>query len=282
MGYIYKVTNLVNQKIYIGLTYRDIQTRWNEHKSRANNGSSLYFHNAIRKYGINNFSIEQIDQDDGDTLKEREKYWINYYNSNIHEFGYNLTNGGDGNCLLDYEQIYKLWDNKYSLAQIANELDIDRSTVRRILQHYKNFDEKESISRGILYQSIKVNKYDLEGNFITTFSSLIEAGNGDKTNAHSIGQCCKGKLQTALGYQWRYYDNNINNIPPAKNFKLYKRKVLQYSKENEYLKSFNSLREAAGTLTDDANKIKVIANQIGQVCKGNRKTAYGYKWEYDD
>lgn len=282
MGYIYKVTNLINQKIYIGLTYRDIQTRWNEHKSRANSGSPLYFHNAIRKYDINNFSIEQIDQDSGDTLKEREKYWINYYNSNICEFGYNLTNGGDGNCSLDYEQIYKLWDNKYSLAQIANELDIDRSTVRRILQHYKNFNEKESINRGILYQSIKVNKYDLEGNFITTFNSLIEAGNGDKTNAHSIGQCCKGKLQTALGYQWRYYDNNIDNILPAKNFKLYKRKVLQYSKENEYLKSFNSLREAASTLTDNTNKIKVIANQIGQVCKGNRKTAYGYKWKYDN
>lgn len=281
MGYIYKVTNLINQKIYIGLTYRDIQTRWSEHKSRANNGSTLYFHNAIRKYDLNNFYIEQIDEADGDTLKERERYWINYYKSNNREFGYNLTNGGDGNLQLDYNQIYELWNNNYAIVQIANELNIDRSTVRKILQDYKNFSEQEAINRGLLYQSIKVNKYNLNGEFIATFNSLIEAGNGDKVSAHSIGQCCSGKLQTALGYQWKYY-NDTSNIYPAKNFKLYKRKVLQYAKDNEYLNSFNSLREAASTLTNNNLKVKTIANQIGQVCKGNRKTAYGYIWKYDD
>lgn len=281
MGYIYKVVNLINQKIYIGLTYRDIQTRWREHKSRANGDSSLYFHNAIRKYGFNNFYIEQIDEADGETLKEREKYWIDYYKSNIHEFGYNLTNGGDGNFQLDYNQIYKLWDNGYAVIQIANELNIDRCTVRKILSNYKNFNQQEPIKRGLLYQSIKVNKYNLNGDFITTYNSLIEAANGNKVEAHSIGQCCKGKLQTALGYQWKYYNGNTDNILPAKNFKLYKRKVLQYSKDNNQLNSFSSLIEAASTLTNDKTKIKTISNQIGQVCKGNRKTAYGYIWKYD-
>lgn len=281
MGYIYKAVNLINQKIYIGLTYRDIQTRWNEHKSRANGGSPLYFHNAIRKYGPNNFYIEQVDEADGETLKEREKYWINYYKSNIHEFGYNLTNGGDGKFQLDYNQIYKLWDNGYAIVQIANELNIDRCTVRKILSNYENFNQQESIKRGLLYQSIKVNKYSLNGDFITTYNSLIEAADGNKTEAHSIGQCCKGKLQTALGYQWRYYNDNTDNILPAKNFKLYKRKVLQYSKDNNQLNSFSSLIEAASTLTNDKTKIKTISNQIGQVCKGSRKTAYGYIWKYD-
>ena len=281
MGYIYKVVNLINQKIYIGLTYRDIQTRWREHKSRANGDSSLYFHNAIRKYGSNNFYIEQIDEADGETLKEREKYWIDYYKSNIHEFGYNLTNGGDGNFQLDYNQIYKLWDNGYAIVQIANELNIDRCTVRKILSNYENFNQQESIKRGLLYQSIKVNKYNLNGDFIATYNSLIEAANGNKAEAHSIGQCCKGKLQTALGYQWKYYNDNTNNILPAKNFKLYKRKVLQYSKDNNQLNSFGSLIEAASTLTNDKTKIKTISNQIGQVCKSNRKTAYGYIWKYD-
>lgn len=282
MGYIYKITNLVNQKVYIGLTERDIQTRWSEHKQKASQGSMTYFHAAIRKYGFNNFCIEKIDEVDNNNLKEKEKYWINYYRSNNCKFGYNSTSGGERSIQLDYKSIYRLWDNNYAISQIANELDIDRSTVRKILQNYKNFNQKEAIDRGLLCQSIKVNKYSLDGQFIETFNSLIEAANNNKISAHSIGLCCSGKLSTALGYQWRYYNNNTDNIPAAKNFKLYKRKVSQYSKDNNYLRNFDSLQEAAATLTNDKFKVRTIASQIGQVCKGNRKTAYGYIWKYSD
>lgn len=59
-GIIYKITNLINSKIYIGQTIKKMQIRWKEHQSAAKRGINTYFHKAIRKYGIENFVIEQI------------------------------------------------------------------------------------------------------------------------------------------------------------------------------------------------------------------------------
>ena len=61
MAIIYKITNLANNKIYIGETIRNLNVRWNEHKSEAlggRHGYTYHLHNAIRKYGIDNFIIE--------------------------------------------------------------------------------------------------------------------------------------------------------------------------------------------------------------------------------
>lgn len=92
---IYKYTNLINGKIYIGLS-NDIQRRRHEHQNLANSGDDAAIHKAIRKYGIENFSfeiLETFDREDRELLGEREKYWISYYNS--YENGYNNTTGGD-------------------------------------------------------------------------------------------------------------------------------------------------------------------------------------------
>ena len=66
MAYIYKITNLINSKIYIGQTIRSINVRWNQHKSESFNnhghGYNYHLHNAIRKYGSDNFKIEIIEQ----------------------------------------------------------------------------------------------------------------------------------------------------------------------------------------------------------------------------
>ena len=282
MGYIYKIVNLINNKIYIGQTTRNIQIRMREHISKAyDTKDNLYIHNAIRKYGENNFIIEIIEQIDNNLLDEREQYWISYYNSYNSENGYNLTHGGLGNQKTDWNLIYKLWDDGLSIKKISEISKIASSSVTRVLKYYKNYDEKESLKRGYLEQGIQVNKYSLNGNYLATYNSFMEAAEGNEQLAHSIGQCCSNKLITANGFQWRIYNGQKEDITPAEGYKLGKRKVGQYSLDNKLIAIFPSLISAARTLVEE-NKSKSVSNQIQQVCKGNRKTAYGYIWKYID
>lgn len=103
MYYIYKYTNKINGKTYIGQT-NNLQKRFNGHKSEAFNsnasGYNLPFHAAIRKYGMENFNYETLEEiADGESLEfvnEREIYFIGYYHSLVSENGYNITAGGNG------------------------------------------------------------------------------------------------------------------------------------------------------------------------------------------
>ena len=94
-GIIYKVTCLITNKIYIGQTTTYLGNRKGLHKHRAlyQNDYKNHFHNAIRKYGWENFQWEIIDYAQTfEELNEKEKYWIKYYNSI--EQGYNILGGG--------------------------------------------------------------------------------------------------------------------------------------------------------------------------------------------
>ena len=87
---IYKVTNKINGKVYIGQSV-DIGRRWREHMTAKDD---IYFHKAIQKYGVENFEWEVIEQCKKKDLDEREIYWIEYYDS--FNKGYNCTKGGEG------------------------------------------------------------------------------------------------------------------------------------------------------------------------------------------
>lgn len=87
---IYKVTNKVNGKVYIGQSV-DIGRRWRQHMTAEDD---IYFHKAIQKYGVENFEWEVIEKCKKSELDERESYWIEYYDS--FNKGYNCTRGGDG------------------------------------------------------------------------------------------------------------------------------------------------------------------------------------------
>ena len=100
MAYIYQIKNDINEKIYIGKTEFSIEKRFKEHCHDAfierNEKRPLYA--AMRKYGIEHFHISLIEETDNP--EEREKYWIEYYQS--FKYGYNATMGGDGKKYIDY------------------------------------------------------------------------------------------------------------------------------------------------------------------------------------
>lgn len=100
-GFIYKITCLVTDKVYIGQTIRKVENRFRSHLRNACNGSGYYLHSAIRKYGVENFVVEEIASYSAENkselkiiLDEAEKFYIQEYDS--FNKGYNQTLGGEG------------------------------------------------------------------------------------------------------------------------------------------------------------------------------------------
>ena len=90
---IYKITNLINGKVYIGQSVQ-IEKRWQNHKCAAKKEEG-HLYKAMRKYGLENFKFEVIEECQKQELNDREVFWISYYNSIDPDKGYNLTKGGD-------------------------------------------------------------------------------------------------------------------------------------------------------------------------------------------
>ena len=110
---VYKITNKKNKKVYIGITTRKngfkgrypsrgqgIERVYNFHLQCKERGDYYNIHllRTIEKYGFENFEVnEEFDKaKDIEELKKKEKYWIEYYNSDNPKYGYNNTKGGDG------------------------------------------------------------------------------------------------------------------------------------------------------------------------------------------
>jgi len=115
---IYKITNKINGKIYIGQTTRSLNKRWKEHLYNTTNCSKLY--KAIRKYGPDNFTIEEIDGANSQSeLNYKEWLLIHKFNSLDRDRGYNLREGGGSKGRLSQETKDKL--SKLQIGKKASE-----------------------------------------------------------------------------------------------------------------------------------------------------------------
>lgn len=211
MAYIYQITNDINGKIYIGKTEISIEKRFKDHCKDAfkerNEKRPLY--SAMRKYGIEHFHIELVEETDNPN--EREIYWIEQKQS--FKNGYNATLGGDGRRLIDYDVVIAVYAQLQNITETSKTLNIDASTVKYILES-KNIQIKSSDE--ILKEkfSIPVHMLDLEGNYIKTFASSHEAarymvdnkltGCKHSTIRQHISEVCKGRRQTAAKFKWKY------------------------------------------------------------------------------
>lgn len=216
MGFIYKITNTKNNKIYIGKTIGSINKRWREHKSNALNKTDNYLlHLAMRKYGIENFIIEIVEECPNELLNEKEIYYIKFFNSYIGQdknknCGYNMTPGGEGKNYDSYDKIFELWDAGNSISQIAFKIKYNRDTIRRILIDYENYSIEESNRRAHVLSGLSKSKsiiqYDLEGNFIKEFDSVSQAERETKISHSNIINVANHKKghKSAGGYRWEY------------------------------------------------------------------------------
>ena len=136
MGYIYKITNNVNNKCYIGQTERTIQIRWLEHIRPSKYKSELPLYRAISKYGIDNFSIEEIEECNNTNLDEREIYWIDYFDT--YRNGYNCTEGGGGG-IKTYKECIDIIIERYlngeRLDLLCKEYHSDYLCIKRTMEN---------------------------------------------------------------------------------------------------------------------------------------------------
>lgn len=112
--YIYKISNNINGKFYIGKAI-NAEKRFKRHKYLAKKGVKRHFYNAIRKYGENNFTLSIIEECDNEIINDREKYWIERLNATNPLIGYNNASGGEGGNTWQYNTHKE--DTKKKLSQ---------------------------------------------------------------------------------------------------------------------------------------------------------------------
>lgn len=212
MAYIYKIVNDINDKLYIGKTERSLEKRWFEHckdyKRREYEKRPLYA--AMRKYGIEHFHIELIEETD--KAAEREIYWIETLGT--FKYGYNATKGGDSKRYLDYELILATYKQTNSIAETSRLTGAHIDSIHNILTQYHipirsgGDTTKEIVGIPVAMLDMKTEEV------IMVFSNQSEAArwlqDNNKTTekrSHSIssriGQVTKGKRKTAYGYKWK-------------------------------------------------------------------------------
>lgn len=216
MGYIYKIYNDVNLKLYIGKTeYNDPTKRWREHlndyKQTHHKNRPLY--SAMNKYGEKYFHFEIIEKaNDGEILCEREKFWINELRTYVGFKdcnGYNATLGGDGKGIYNFNHsdvVETYFKNNKNMAQTARDFGVNINTIREILQknNIKLNTYQETLRNIGSMKIIALNKDTLEVE--KEFPSITEANiffNKDKTNGN-IRCALKDLNKTAYGYKWAY------------------------------------------------------------------------------
>ena len=103
--FIYKITNTVTGKFYVGQTKRKLQVRLNSHFYEASKRKyNMLLHRSIRKHGIESFKIELLEECTKEDVYEKERFWIKTLNC-IQPFGYNQHEGGKGGCLNPSEEL---------------------------------------------------------------------------------------------------------------------------------------------------------------------------------
>ena len=207
MPYIYKITNKKNQKIYIGKTLLTPEARFKEHikdhyKEEEGN-RPLY--RAMKKYGIENFFVETVEECEEKDINEREKYWIEYYGS--FKNGYNATIGGDGTRYADYDLIYTTYQEVKSIEKVHQITGYDHATIRTALEINK-ITKEIRVENDRINRSKKVamlNKDTEE--ILKVFIGTSEAGRYLNKHHQHINEVCLGKRKSAYGYKWKYLEN---------------------------------------------------------------------------
>lgn len=210
MSYIYKISNKINSKVYVGKTTLTLEKRFKEHKrdSKKESLEKRPLYNAMRKYGVDSFSIELLEEVPDDFLNERESFWIEYYNSYAN--GYNATLGGDGTSYIDRKEVINTYLNVNSIKKTASILGIGEKTVIKILRNNKvvtkTKSEAQQLSSG--KQVLQLCKHS--GEVLATFSCIRDAGKslGDYRKYRHISAVCHGTRKTAYGFKWSFIESH--------------------------------------------------------------------------
>ena len=237
---IYKITNLINNKCYIGQSIH-ILIRWNKHRSAAfNNEDSCYnypLYRAFRKYGLENFSFEIIEECSQQELDEKELYYIEYYNSLIPN-GYNQVLNYAGHKL-EPQQIKaikeELKNSNLNSEEIGKKYNISGRTVRSINSGEVWYDETIKYPIRELYTHNRKFYCKLCGKEIHTNSNLcVECGHKvqqkvERPTRQHLKDLIRNRSFTDIAKIYGVSDNAIRKWCDAEKLPRKKQEIKAYS-----------------------------------------------------
>lgn len=297
--FIYKYT-FPNGKVYIGQTYKGsgrYGTTWG-YKTQL-------VYRAMLKY--KDYEKEILEYCAADEVDQREQYYINKYDSMNIEKGYNRDSGGnlrkvfstetrkliseahDGRPILQFDlegNFIAEWDY---IELAADILDISSKNISACLHGKSNQsggyqwkfkgEEKEITTYKEYSGKREVARYDLNGDFIDMWDSIMDIFLELGINTSGIIKCCQLKRKKAGNYQWRYYTGNDENINPyaredqTGSNASKTRIVYQFDVYGKIIKKWNCIVEAAKTYG-------LQASNIAKNCKGERKHCGEFIWSF--
>jgi len=300
---IYKTTNLINNKIYIG--QKQIMKTEKELLNSNYYGSNKKLKEDIKSIGKENFKREIIDySDDFDELNKKEEYWIEKYDATNPEIGYNVSKKTGKNFWLG---CHHTDESKAKTSKIVYQYDLDCNFIKeypsiketqrktnidvirisnnyiKIIDNYIWMDHKLSddeifnikkIINGRKTIKKMIYQYDLNGTFIRKYKSITDASKYNNINSNLLFISCNNVLKTAKNFFWSYTELNKDEI----NYRLYlysvnKKMIYQYDLNGNLIKEYKSITEAS-------NITNVNISNICSCCSNKNKTAGGFFWSF--
>lgn len=272
IGYIYKITNQINNKSYIGQTRKYFKERWKQHKSVYKNKNDTQYnyplYRAFRKYGVENFKFEVLEECSFEKLDEKEKYWILYYNS--YNKGYNQDLGGKGksSLLLNEKEVCDKYKKLETIAAVATYYNCSSSSIRNILN--KNNIEITSAEEQAKKRADPIYMTNKKHEILKIFPSIIEAGRWvfqqklTKGTAKTAYSCILSALHTG-GIRYGYYWYSLKYSD--KQNQEYKEKIKKRSK-TDYQKSLRKNKHNYPKSLKNNKKIcPICGNKMAQNSK---------------
>lgn len=225
MFIVYKITNKINNKIYIGLTSKTLEERWYQHYKDAIAYKDDYaFHAAIRKYGKENFNVEEIENNlTEEQAKEKEIYYIKFYNSYIKDNGYNMTFGGDLNTHLKGENSPCA---KITEQDFWNIIDLLQNTIlsyNEIIEKLQlNIGERNigEINSGDNWHHDELKYPIRDGKSISKVGAKNGMSKLKEKDVIEIIEALRNNIsQAELAKKYNVHYNTINNIARQKTWK---------------------------------------------------------------
>lgn len=225
---IYKHTNKINGKSYIGQTCQKATRRW---RNGSGYKESVVFYAAIQKYGFDNFTHEILEEnlETKALANEREQYWISYYHTWIYDpkcNGYNSTQGGTcNNTTALQKKVFQLDIDSNIIAEFesvssaAAQFNVSPDRITRCCNKQKGyqtvggyywcFADTYAESKIQQLRRRRVIRLDIDGNEML-FNTVSEAAESVGVNRSLISRACK-KETKYRDYFWRYKDEKREN-----------------------------------------------------------------------
>ena len=211
-GYIYKTTNLVNNKIYIG------QKKSDKFLEEAYLGSGVRLRSAIQHYGLQNFKVDLIEKcTTKEELDEREKFWIKKYNTRDLLIGYNIAPGGQASCWNKGKHLSKEHKRKISESEKGKKHTNEAKEKMRKAKQNISYETRKKMSLAKqrehhpnygkqLSEETKEKIRKSKENMSAEYREKLSAAHKGKPSS------IKGKIAITDGYTVKYiFKNELNN-----------------------------------------------------------------------